>query len=246
MLRYTLIPAFEKEKELLSFRNENIESRIDSVSLRLEAIDTMKQAISSELAELQVTPQDSVSDTAEKAERAEHPFDGNFIFNSNFLSLYLDSLTQEFQSVAQEISAGNDVFSRFPVVYPLPDSIGIYKIKDFGMHKGPFEHREKMHNATDYAAPKGSPIIATASGVVKSTGSDNFWGNYIRIRHQQAVETFYAHLDEVFVSSGSSVKKREVIGTVGESGYSVGPHVHYELRINGEAVDPERYMVYGN
>ena len=95
-----------------------------------------------------------------------------------------------------------------------------------------------FHNGTDFAALKGVPIRAVASGEVKDKGYNSIFGNYLEIRHSETTTTFYAHMDSVKVNKGDYVKGGETIGTVGSTGFSTGPHLHYELRINGKPTDP--------
>lgn len=79
---------------------------------------------------------------------------------------------------------------------------------------------------------------ATADGFIIDKGYNDIFGNYIEIRHSETTTTFYAHMDTTNVNKGDTVKGGEVIGTVGSTGFSTGPHLHYEVRINGKPVDP--------
>lgn len=100
-----------------------------------------------------------------------------------------------------------------------------------------------FHRAIDIAAPMGTPIRAARAGTVTYAGwSDQGYGNLVKIRHYDGAETWYAHQSEVLVSVGQTVEQGEVVGRVGSTGLSTGPHLHFELRENGQAVDPLSYL----
>jgi len=121
-------------------------------------------------------------------------------------------------------------------------------ISGFGMRVNPFHKGLYDHLGIDVAMPRGTPLIATASGVVlqlKRSDLQAGYGNYIDIDHGHGLVTRYAHLEDIQVRLGAKVKKGEVIGTVGTSGGSVAPHLHYEILRDGKNVDPVIYMVEG-
>jgi hypothetical protein len=115
--------------------------------------------------------------------------------------------------------------------------------RGFGMHNDPFTGAYQRHNGIDIAAPKGTPVYATAEGIVMSTSYESGLGNVIIIDHGQGLSTTYGHLSKVMVPRGYKVKRGEEIGLVGSTGYSTGPHLHYEVHTNGRAVDPSDYIV---
>ena len=100
------------------------------------------------------------------------------------------------------------------------------------------------HEAIDIAAPRFSVVIATASGEVSATGWDSLYGNYIIIQHDDNYSTFYGHLNSVNTADNASVAGGEIIGTVGSSGRSTSPHLHYEVRFRDKPVDPMGYVPY--
>ena len=95
-----------------------------------------------------------------------------------------------------------------------------------------------FHNGTDFSAPKGTPVRATANGTVIQVGYNDTFGNYVEIRHSESTTTFYAHMDTTNINVNDIVSGGEVIGTVGTTGFSTGPHLHYEIRIDGKPSDP--------
>lgn len=114
---------------------------------------------------------------------------------------------------------------------------------DFGMRTHPVLGGRRSHNGIDLAAPTGTPIYATADGVVSRADRFSSYGLYVQIEHGANLETRYAHMSRIAVAAGEAVRKGDIIGYVGSTGRSTGPHLHYEVRIAGDAVNPIPYMV---
>lgn len=110
----------------------------------------------------------------------------------------------------------------------------------YGMRKDPILGYSKMHRGTDFAAPKGTPIVAAGDGVIEMIGRNGGYGKYVRIRHNGDYATAYAHLSAFAkgLKKGSRVTQGEVIGYVGATGRATGPHLHYEVLVDGEQVNP--------
>jgi murein DD-endopeptidase MepM/ murein hydrolase activator NlpD len=111
----------------------------------------------------------------------------------------------------------------------------------FGMRQHPVLGFQKLHKGTDFAAPVGTPIFASGAATVEFAGEKGPNGNFIKLRHQNGWETLYLHLDRIdpAVSAGKTVAQGQTIGTVGTTGRSTGPHLHYEVHINDAPVDPQ-------
>lgn len=140
-------------------------------------------------------------------------------------------------SVIAALQQDSLLFSEIPVVRPI---VGDALLSTrFGQARSPFTGRMVYHYGLDIVAPKGTPVIATAAGTVVSVQQDPQWGLRVRIRHAYGFTTVYAHLGSARVGSGRSVKKGEEIGTVGMSGVSTGPHVHYETLQGETPINPE-------
>jgi murein DD-endopeptidase MepM/ murein hydrolase activator NlpD len=108
----------------------------------------------------------------------------------------------------------------------------------FGMRVHPLLGGMRMHSGVDLAAPTGSPIFATYSGKVTSAGWAGGYGLSAAVESKSGVQTRFGHMSRLIVSRGQSVRKGDVIGYVGSTGLSTGPHLHYEVRFKGQAVDP--------
>lgn len=113
----------------------------------------------------------------------------------------------------------------------------------YGMRDHPVIGGRRNHKGVDLAAPTGTPIYATADGIVGRADWFSSYGLFVRIEHGANLETRYAHMSKLAVAAGEQVKKGDIIGYVGSTGRSTGPHLHYEVRIDGVAVNPIPYMV---
>ena len=112
----------------------------------------------------------------------------------------------------------------------------------FGMRKNPVTGNMRLHEGLDLAAPLGTEVYAAGDGVVTEVGEDPIYGKYIVIKHGGGWVSLYGHLQRVGINLRSSVKSGMLIGWVGSTGQSTGPHLHFELRQNGKAQDPDKYL----
>ncbi|MGE0764742.1 MAG: M23 family metallopeptidase [Bdellovibrionales bacterium] len=113
----------------------------------------------------------------------------------------------------------------------------------FGYRVDPFTGKPEMHAGLDIAAPPGTPVYAPADGVISYIGFEGGYGRIVSIDHGYGVVTRFAHNSRVFVEQGQKVSRRDVVSAIGSTGRSSGPHLHYEVRINGVPVDPENYIL---
>jgi murein DD-endopeptidase MepM/ murein hydrolase activator NlpD len=131
-------------------------------------------------------------------------------------------------------------------VLPLSAPVDAYRVTSkFGKRKDPLNGRWGMHYGMDMAAPSGSPILVPAAGTVVSAGWNAGFGRTIEIDHGMGIRTRYGHLRSITVKKGKKVGFRETIGLLGSSGRSTGPHVHYEILIDGKPVDPTKFLTAG-
>lgn len=110
----------------------------------------------------------------------------------------------------------------------------------FGLRRDPLHGGLRSHAGIDLAAPEGAPVVATADGTVSAANWAGGYGLLVAVEHGGGRDTRYAHLSRLNVAVGQRVRKGDVIGFVGSTGRSTGPHLHYETRVNGQALDPRR------
>ena len=115
----------------------------------------------------------------------------------------------------------------------------------FGVRRDPFLGRPAIHTGIDLRGDAGEPVRATATGSVTIAGRRGGYGNMVEVGHGNGLATRYGHLSEIDVKVGQTVRIGEVVGKIGTTGRSTGPHLHYETRINGEAVDPQKFLRAG-
>jgi murein DD-endopeptidase MepM/ murein hydrolase activator NlpD len=113
----------------------------------------------------------------------------------------------------------------------------------FGYRTSPFTGNREFHRGIDIAGRAGTPVLATADGVVQHAGARRALGKSVILRHGYGVETKYGHLQEVLVQPGDRVKRGQKIGLMGSTGRSTGPHLHYQLEVNRKPVDPQNYIL---
>jgi murein DD-endopeptidase MepM/ murein hydrolase activator NlpD len=115
----------------------------------------------------------------------------------------------------------------------------------FGMRMDPFLGRPAVHTGIDLRGENGEPVRATATGRISIAGREGGYGNMVEINHGNGLATRYGHLSQIDVKIGQTVRIGEVIGRIGSTGRSTGPHLHYETRVNGEAIDPQKFLRAG-
>ncbi len=127
----------------------------------------------------------------------------------------------------------------------LPNSKPIsaaYKSSSFGWRIDPFRGTKAFHEGLDFTAKTGTPIRAAADGIVTTASNTSAYGNLVKLNHGAGLETRYAHASKLLVKRGERVVKGQKIALVGSTGRSTGPHLHYEIRLNGHALDPRKYL----
>jgi murein DD-endopeptidase MepM/ murein hydrolase activator NlpD len=112
----------------------------------------------------------------------------------------------------------------------------------FGWRIHPVFHERRFHSGIDISSPYGTPIRSAASGKVVFAGSQTGYGNYVIVYHGGKIATLYAHMSSIGVGDGTQVIQGQTIGRVGCTGYCTGPHVHFEVRVDGNPVDPIRWL----
>ena len=143
--------------------------------------------------------------------------------------------------IYSELVDRKQILDHIPSISPVDG----YLSRGFGVRSDPFTGSDLPHLGIDLAADKGTPVFATANGKVLSAGWHSALGNLIVIDHGFGYETHYGHLATMRVRAGQVVKRGEIIGSVGNTGYSTGPHLHYEVHLFDKPVNPGKYILVG-
>ncbi|NLV87336.1 MAG: peptidoglycan DD-metalloendopeptidase family protein [Clostridiales bacterium] len=178
----------------------------------------------------------------EDVERLRAEFDANEAAQRALSSQINDMVAALEKQQQEQIAAGNGgniVLGSGSMKWPLT---GYYPSSNtYGMRLHPIFNEMRFHAGTDIGAPTGTPILAADSGTIATAAYGSGYGNYVVISHGSGVSTLYAHMSSMAVSAGASVSKGQVIGYVGSTGWSTGPHLHFEVRVNGSTTDPMSY-----
>ena len=153
--------------------------------------------------------------------------------------LYIQS--KSFDEVVELLKDHDEMLRCIPAIQPVANKNLKYTASGYGMRIDPIYKTTKFHAGMDFSANIGTPVYATGDGVVKKAGWQSGYGKIIIINHGFGYETWYVHLNDYDVRVGQKVVRGEVIGEVGNTGKSTGPHLHYEVHVKGKVVNPVNY-----
>lgn len=164
----------------------------------------------------------------------------------NNLSARVSYQLNSYTEIEKLIKNQGDKLISIPAIQPVSNRDLDRIASGFGMRIDPVYGTPKMHKGLDFTAPQGTPVYATGNGVVKEAGyAEGGFGNHVIINHGYGYETLYGHMVRIKARQGQKVKRGELIGWVGSTGKSTGPHCHYEVHVNGVEVDPV-YFFYND
>ncbi|MEE9552714.1 MAG: M23 family metallopeptidase [candidate division Zixibacteria bacterium] len=144
-----------------------------------------------------------------------------------------------FEELIAKVEGKKSDLDRIPTIKPCEGILS----RGFGMHNDPFTGSYQPHNGLDIAAPNGTPVYATADGIVKYAGYQTKLGHTVIIDHGNGMRTYFGHLSKIKVKKGQKISRHKLVGLVGSSGYSTGPHLHYEIRIGKSPSNPYKYII---
>lgn len=220
------------ELRLMEERNDEIFGQLeDALTISVEPLDDMFRAAGLDPEELINDVQRGHSDGSEPLMQIQMSTMG--VASSSDGTLRANRILDQLDRINDYSLA----VERVPLAMPVQD--------DFRYTSGFGPRWGRMHEGVDMAGPVGTPIYATADGVVTFAGWQNGYGRIIKVQHEFGIETRYPHLNAIRVEVGQRVARGERIGDMGSSGRSTGPHLHYEVRVNGEAIDPMIYIRAG-
>ena len=161
----------------------------------------------------------------------------------NSLSLRMAYQNKSFSDLIDMVNNKTKLLAAIPAIQPINNKQLSRIASGFGYRIDPIYKTRKAHLGLDFASPSGTPIYATADGIIKFAGfSANGYGNHVIINHGFGYETLYGHMVRVSAAQGQQVKRGQVIGYVGSTGKSTGPHLHYEVHKSGVQVDPINFF----
>lgn len=141
-------------------------------------------------------------------------------------------------NAAAQLTAELQRLKAIPVGAPAIGKISSH----YGKRNSPFSGRDQFHQGLDISAPIGTKVFAPADGVIVNAHWDGAYGNVVEVDHGFGLKTKYAHLSKFTVNAGERIKRGQLLGAVGTTGRSTGPHLHYEITLNGKHLDPQRFV----
>lgn len=179
-----------------------------------------------------------------------NPLEGELSFQDqtiiSSMTRSLDRLSTEvtiqersFQELVEYLEDQKSLLKSTPSIWPVKG----WLTSKFGYRTSPFTGRREMHKGLDIATRSGTPIIAPADGLVVFAGREGGFGNMIILDHGYGITTRYGHCSSLDVKLGQKIKRGDIVARVGNTGRSTGPHVHYEVAVNGVSVNPSRYIL---
>jgi murein DD-endopeptidase MepM/ murein hydrolase activator NlpD len=170
----------------------------------------------------------------------------SIISSLNNLGHYISAQKKSYNEIDNLLKNKEQLLRCTPAIQPVSNKDLTRVASGFGYRIDPIYKTVKLHAGLDFAAPQGTPIYATANGTVTVAGNTgNGYGNHVVINHGYGYETLYGHMVKVKARVGQQIKRGEVIGYVGSTGKSTGPHCHYEVHKNGQKIDPV-YFFYND
>jgi murein DD-endopeptidase MepM/ murein hydrolase activator NlpD len=245
--------ALRQENGILSKHKEIVEENLSRVGLTLDKLKASDRTLYARLFdEAPPTPAVAGSISKEKILLADA---NEFRSILGQVSKRSDELrarsTLSSRAFASRIAIGKEDIASLgviPAIQPIANNQLDMLVSGYGERINPFHKGKHLHPGLDFAAPRGTSVIATAPGVVVAVNRTNLeagYGNYLDIDHGNGFKTRYAHMETIRVRRGERVTKAMTIGTVGSSGGSVAPHLHYEVIHDGEPVNPMQYLMEG-
>lgn len=217
------------ERDAILARNDEILAKLeDAVTVSVEPLDEVFRSVGMDPETVLSTIRSGYSGQGGPLTPLSQSTRGNAALTTS------ETKARQILVTLDQVNTYRIAMEKLPMVMPVTESFRL--TSNFGPRWG------RKHEGLDMAGPVGTPVRAPGDGVVIFAGPAGSYGNLIKIQHELGVETRYAHLSRVRVKTGQRVSQGELIGDMGNTGRSTGPHLHYEVRMNGGAVDPMRFI----
>jgi murein DD-endopeptidase MepM/ murein hydrolase activator NlpD len=223
---------------------DEFQQKTDELQAKLDELEKAKEEILNELNDIPFLPTEARNITLTQPIPLAVSFSSSPV---QLLGYKLDSLSNNtdielssYQELTDTIEGVKPILENYPSIWPVKGQV----TSKFGKRQNPMGGLyEEVHTGLDIAVPTCTSVKATGGGVVKFAGNDGGYGNLVIIDHGMGMETYYGHNSQLLVKAGEKVERGQVVAKSGSTGNSTGPHVHYEVRINGTCVNPDKYVV---
>jgi len=241
------------ENENLKYRYQDLNKKVKDIQQQMAELEKRDNNVYRSIFEAQPIPDSARAQALEKQKEIAkiEGMRDNALVQSIHASLStlanrIAIQKKSYDELAVLVNNKEELLGATPAIQPVSNQDLNRIASGFGYRIDPIYKTPKMHAGMDFSAPQGTPIYATAHGSIKSTGySDIGYGNHVIINHGYGYETLYGHMIRIKVRRGQKVKRGEILGYVGSTGKSTGPHCHYEVHKNGNKLDPV-YFFYND
>lgn len=248
--------AIGSSAEIARLQNENRKTLASLDELREQNTDLLQTAkrfqssLAQSLSLLGISHSSSTSKASVQGSDLSSLFDSNDLAsgmareaaNIEQFTSFLEGAIQPIEQIGKMLESQGTLFSDIPSIWPLKNGVGHISM-EFGQNEHPITGQWYIHKGLDFSTWRtGDPIVATANGQVVTVTYDSGFGNYVIIKHKHGIYTRYAHMNSFRVKKGQFVSQGDVIGTIGNTGITTGPHLHYEVHIGSDVVDPAKYI----
>jgi murein DD-endopeptidase MepM/ murein hydrolase activator NlpD len=244
---------YRSENERLIDRYQQLNDRVKEIQMKMSELEKRDNEVYRSIFEAKPIPDSARAQQLEKQQEIARveSMQGNQLINSiyasiNSLNARIAAQKTSYTELAGLLNNKEKLLAATPAIQPVSNQDLSRIASGFGYRIDPVYKTVKFHAGLDFTAPQGTPIYATANGVIKTAGlSDGGYGNHVIIDHGYGYETLYGHMVRIKARRGQRVNRGEVIGYVGSTGKSTGPHCHYEVHKNGQKLDPV-YFFYND
>jgi murein DD-endopeptidase MepM/ murein hydrolase activator NlpD len=238
--------SLRREVEIMNERYEAMQGRMNEVKSQLSELEHRDNEIYRVIFEASPIPDSTRAGKSEKEEELTQlqSFSSSEIIASTGVLLKelihrIQVQGKSYEKIDDLVKNKQKMLASIPAIQPVSNKDLKRIASGFGYRIDPIYKTVKYHSGLDFAAPAGTPIYATGDGVVEDASmSDVGYGNHVLINHGYGYKTLYGHMLKIKVKGGQTLKRGDVVGWVGSTGKSTGPHCHYEVSKNGEKVDP--------
>lgn len=236
----------QQQNKVLSDKYEDLRDELRSVSNQMEELEKRDNNVYRAIFEASPIPDSARARELENQKEiaAVESMKDNQLVNSiiatlNNISNRVRAQVKSYDEIDGLVKNKEQLLSHTPAIQPVSNKDLNRVASGYGYRIDPVYKTVKFHEGLDFSAPQGTPIYATADGTVTTAGNKgNGFGNHVIISHGYGYETLFGHMVRVKVHAGETVKRGQVIGWVGSTGKSTGPHCHYEVHKNGQVMDP--------
>lgn len=234
--------ALRREYTALSERYDSLRVVLDNVQARDKSVfstlfESEPYDFDSEFERKQIATYENIVSRSSRRLRRE------FHAQVTGMENHLEQLNNTYLALQEQIDAAGEGCNNIPSIQPVINKQLTLLTASYGMRYHPFYKTLQSHQGVDYTIPEGSSVFATADGVVRDVAARNSTsGNSITLDHGNGYQTVYNHLSKINVTKGQRVRRGDIIALSGDTGLSLAPHLHYEVRYNGMRVDPIHYF----